>query len=57
VSLSITTIGYGDFVPTKKNTIVFTIFYVLFGVVRIMTLLTQLAEGAYGSYEHVYNQL
>jgi hypothetical protein len=45
VSVSITTVGYGDFYPVNRNAKVFTIFYVLFGVIRIMSLLTLLTEG------------
>lgn len=43
ITVSITTVGYGDYSPTKDNSKVFTIFYVLFGLVVIFSIINDFA--------------
>lgn len=43
ITVSITTVGYGDFAPTKDNSKVFTIFFVLFGLLVIFAIINDFA--------------
>jgi len=43
-TITLTTIGYGDFVPTTEEARIFTIFYVLIGIGIIATFVTALAS-------------
>ena len=43
ITVSITTVGYGDYAPTKDNSKVFTIFYVLFGLLVIFSTINDFA--------------
>ncbi len=43
-TVTLTTVGYGDFVPTKPETKLFTIFYILTGVGVILSSLSILGS-------------
>ncbi|MDP2717488.1 MAG: potassium channel family protein, partial [Candidatus Micrarchaeota archaeon] len=43
-TITLTTIGYGDFVPTQAATKIFVIFYALLGVATVLYLLTGLSR-------------
>lgn len=44
ITVSITTVGYGDFHPTSPESKVFTAFYVIFGIAFVMTNASLLAQ-------------
>lgn len=39
-----TTVGYGDFVPTNDSNRLFTIIYILFGVIYIFSTIADVAQ-------------
>jgi len=43
ITVSITTVGYGDFHPTKDGSKIFTVFFVLFGILTIFATINEFA--------------
>jgi hypothetical protein len=48
---SISTVGYGDFVPTSDGSRVFTLIYVIFGISIIFSMIIEFAVGKFDGYE------
>jgi hypothetical protein len=44
ITVSTTTVGYGDLHPTNDNTRLFTIFYVIFGVAIVLSSAQQVIQ-------------
>ena len=51
VTVSVSTVGYGDFVPTTDHARVFTAFFILFGLLFVLTTVDGVARHVAGTVQ------
>lgn len=56
-TMTLTTIGFGDLVPTKTTTKIFTSFYAMFGIGIMLYFLGSIIGGYLSDKESLFNKL